>query len=65
MKFHDMNKYLIGRFMFKYHTGNIPNIFVTFFQENREIHDHNTRAACHLHIPAVRSDFGKNWYQIS
>ena len=59
MKFHDINKYLIGRFMFKYHTGNIPNIFVTFFQENREIHDHNTRAACHLHIPAVRSDLGK------
>ena len=45
MKFHYLNKYLIGRFMFKYHTGNIPNIFVTFFQENREIHDHNTRAA--------------------
>ena len=54
-----MNKYLIGRFMFKYHTGNIPNISVTFFQENIEIHDHYTRAACNLHIPAVRYDFGK------
>ena len=59
MKFHDINKYLIGRFMFKYHTGSILNIFVTLFQENRKIHDHNTRAACHLHIPAVRSDLGK------
>ena len=56
MQFLDINKYLIGRFMYKYHTGNVPTIFVSFFQQNREIHDCNTRTASHLHIPAVKSD---------
>ena len=59
MQFLDINKYLIGRFMYKYHTGNVPTIFVSFFQQNREIHDYNTRTASHLHIPAVKSDLGK------
>ena len=54
-----MNKYLIGRFKYKYHTGNVPTIFVYFCQQNREIHDNNTRTASHLHIPAVKSDLGK------
>ena len=46
--------------MYKYKTGNISNIFVTLFHENKEIHDHNTGTPCHLHIPAVRPDLGKN-----
>ena len=59
MQFLDINKYLIGRFMYKYHTGNVPTIFVSFLKQNREIHDYNTRTASHLHIPAVKSDLRK------
>ena len=59
MKFHDLNKYLIGRFMYKYHTGNVPSIFVPFFHQNREIHEHNTRTAVHLHLPIMKSDLGQ------
>ena len=54
-----INKYLIGRFMYKYHTGNVQTIFASFVQQNREIHDYNTRTASPLHIPAVKSDLGK------
>ena len=58
MKFHDINKYLLGRFMFKFHTRNVPSMFLSFFQLNSEVHGHNTRTASNLHLPIVRSDLG-------
>ena len=48
MQLLDINKYLIGRFMYKYHTGNVKTIFVYFFQQNREIYDYNNRTTSHI-----------------
>ena len=60
MQFHDINKYLIGHFMYQCHTGNVSHPdWYHFFQQNSEIHDYNTSTASHLHTPAVKSDLGK------
>ena len=59
MKFSDLNKYLIARFMFRYAKASVPDSFGSLFQRNNEYHNHETRSAAHFHIPVVTSDLGK------
>ena len=59
MKFENINKYLIGNFMYRYICGQVPDTFSSFFIRNNDIHSHNTRTADHFHIPIVKSDLGK------
>jgi hypothetical protein len=41
-------------FMYKFFHKKLPNIFGSFFQENRNIHSHNTRHQCNYHTPSFR-----------
>ena len=59
MKFENINKYLIGDFMYHYNCGKVPSIFSHFFNKNSDIHECNTRIADHFLIPAVKTDVGK------
>ena len=59
MKFQNINKYLIGNFMYHYNCGKVPGIFSHFFNKNSDIHEYNTRIADHFHIPTVKTDLGK------
>ena len=59
IKFPDINSYLICKFMFRYHKGEVPEIFANFFTHNSEIHRYFTRQHNYLHIPLERKNFGK------
>ena len=59
VKLSDINKYLIGRFMFRYCKGQLPRLFDSFFCRNNDFHQHNTRISDHYHIPSVKSDLSK------
>ena len=59
LKLSDINKYLIGRFMFRYCNGQIPRLFDSFFFRNHDFHEHNTRISGHFHIISVKSDLSK------
>ena len=59
LKLLDINKYLIGRFMFRYCNGQIPRLFDSFSSKNKDFHKHNTRISNHYYIPSVKSDLSK------
>ena len=59
LKLSDINKYLIGRFMFRYCNGQIPRLFDSFFYRNHDFQEHNTRISGHFHIISVKSDLCK------
>ena len=58
-KFEHINKYLIGRFMFRLHHRQVPETFSLFFLRNSDIHQHTTRTAYHFHLPQVKYDLSK------
>ena len=55
----DISDYIIGTFMYEYLYGNIPDIFISYFQRNADAHDHNLRNANDLHVPYGRLDTRK------
>ena len=59
IKFVDLNKYMIGRFMFRYHVNDIPHIFEGYFSKISDIHDYGTRTNEGLYAKHVKSDLGK------
>ena len=54
-----INKYLVGRLMFRLHTRENQNSFNDFFIVNRDLHRHDTMQASHYHPPSFKSDLGK------
>ena len=59
LKLVDINKYLTGRFMFRYCNGSLPELLNSFFVYNSDYHNYNTRTAQHFHIPPVKTDLAK------
>ena len=55
-----INKYLIGRLMFRIHNNELQNIFSDFFTVNNELRTHDTRQALHYHIPTPKTNLGKS-----
>ena len=62
MKFLDLNKYMIDRFMFRYHINDIPHIFEGHFSKISDIHDYRTRSNEGFYAKHVKSDFLQNLY---
>ena len=58
LKCEDINKYLIGRLMFRIHNNEMP-IFHNFFTRNRDVHSHDTRQKDHFHIPPFKTKLRK------
>ena len=59
LPFLDVNVFLIGRFMFRFVNGNIPDMFPHYFKRNSDVHKYNTRQSHHIHVPQVKSELGK------
>ena len=59
MKFTDINPFLIGRCMHRCCHGKAPEIFVSYFQQNCDVHHYDTRTAQHFHIKQVKFDLAK------
>ena len=58
IKFLDINKYLIARFMFQYHHCKLPVIFSDYFQRIADIHEYNTRQCTDLYVVPMKTDLG-------
>ena len=63
VKVADINKYLVGKFMYRYHHGKVPDIFNDMFVYNYDVHLYRTRTANSMHVPRVRSNLGKSGIQ--
>ena len=59
LKISDINKYVLGKFMYHWYTKQIPCLFNSLFQSVRDVHEYDTRQSCHLHIPIVKTNLGK------
>ena len=59
LKVQEINKYLLLKFMYKYHSSSLPNVFCSYFPYVSGIHDHATRQSNCLYIPSVRTNLGK------
>ena len=55
----DINKYLIGRFMFCFCNNQIHALFDSFLAHSYEFHAYNTRSAQYFHIPPVKTNLCK------
>ena len=58
IKFLDINKYLIARFMFQYHHSKLRVIFSDYFQRIADIHEYNTRQCTGLYAVPMKTDLG-------
>ena len=54
-----INKYLLGRLMYKIYTNSALQKFECFFECNKDVHDYNTRQTNHYHLPCIRTNLGK------
>ena len=59
MNIYQINKSLIGKFMFNVHNSNTLDIFTSLFAYNSSIQEHNTRQSAHLYVPLVKRDLSK------
>ena len=59
LRFHDINLYLMGKFMFRFYKSEVPELFVNYFNSNAETHDYFTRQHNHLHVPMIKSNLSK------
>ena len=61
-----LHKYQILIFMQKYvyHRSKLPSAFSTYFEENKLIHDYNTRQKDDFHIHTVQCEKGKRSIKI-
>ena len=51
----------VQMFMYKFHHGNLPEIFTSFYTVNRDIHNYRTRQYNCLHVPKVLTDQAIRW----
>ena len=49
--------------MYKYTKQILPKIFVNYFIQNNDVHDHNTRSADHLRVTRYESTLGHNSFR--
>ena len=54
LSLHDINVYMIGIFMNNYVTQKLPHIFANYFQQNKNVHELNTRQANDFHVSFSR-----------
>ena len=50
----DIHMYIIGIFVYNYVTQKLPHIFENYFQQNKDVHELNTRQANDFHVPFSR-----------
>ena len=55
-----MNKYLIGKFMFNVFKSTSLDIFVSMFVYNSLIYAHDTRQSSYFHAPLIKNELSKS-----
>ena len=59
LKIGEINKYLLGKFMYKWSNSRVPLLFQDMFQYVRNVHGYGTRQSDHLYTPIVKTNLGK------
>ena len=59
LKIGDINKYVLGKFMFRLYNNEVPTMFHAMFQKVRSVHGYDTRQSNHLYISKVKTNLGK------
>ena len=59
LQLHDVYKYQLGIFMFKYFHGLLPRTFNNWFQPNNTVHGHFTRISSRIHLNTVSLNISK------
>ena len=59
LKFSDIYLYQIGKFMYLFKRGLLPNYFRDMFTLASQIHSHNTRNSSLFYVPHCRNNFRK------
>ena len=59
IKLYDINTYLMGRFMYRYHICQVPESFGSYFPLINDIHSHDTRQNEGLYVHQVKTNLGK------
>ena len=55
-----MNKFLIGQFMYKCYHKTLPSLFDSYFVRVHDVHNHNTRqASLYYKLPITRTNYCK------
>ena len=62
LKIGEINKYLFGKFMYRWYNSQVPLLFLDMFQYVRNIHGYGTRQIDQLYIPKVKTNLGKCLY---
>ena len=60
LKFDDINKYMIGRFMHRWYNRNLPEMFNEYFEYVSNVHNYVTRQSIHLYVPYMRTNLGQS-----
>jgi hypothetical protein len=60
LKLKEINKYLLLKFMHKFHLNSIPDALSNYFTNVHDIHKYNTRHSVGLYIPKVSTSLAKN-----
>ena len=55
LNFHQIYKYGIIMFMFKYYKNELPSIFNNMFNKNVDVHPYSTRHCYKLHLPKSKT----------
>ena len=59
LKIGEINKYLLGKFMYKWSNSRVSLLFQDMFQYVRNVHGYGTRQSDHLYTPIVKTNLGK------
>ena len=55
-----INDYLCSLFMYRYNYGKkLPDLYINYFKQNKEVHNYNTRNRNKLHVSYKRTDYRK------
>ena len=60
LKFEDINKYIIGRFMHRWCNRKLPEMFNEYFEYVADVHNYDTRQSINLYMPYVRTNLGQS-----
>jgi len=55
LTFHDLNKFQLGEFMYRFEKRLLPESFNAYFVYNSEVHGHNTRGRNQINIEYCRT----------
>ena len=60
LKFDDINKCMIGRFMHRWYNRKLPEMFNEYSEYISNVHNYVTRQSIHLYVPYMRTNLGQS-----